>query len=126
MDGPSDDGRYCSVCGTPVRDPDNANAGLCHKHNPNRHAQRAAQQRQRRDGTTAPPVRLTPPQAHRLHAAWTAVVIAENAVRTSPSTETVRALLGALADLHQELDPALAETTAVLRAYPSGAPRRTS
>lgn len=119
-------GRHCAVCGTQLRDPDNANAGLCHRHNPDRTTARAAQQRRRRFGTTAPPIALTSPQAHWLHDAMTAVTIAENGVRRSPNNDTVLALLTALDRLHKELDPALAETTAVLDAYPSGAPRRPS
>ncbi len=108
----------------PVRDPGNADAGLCHEHNPERTASRAAQQRRRRYGTTAPPVRLAPLQAHRLYDAMTAVTAAENAVRSKSNTETVRALLTALAELHDELDPVMDEVRVVLRAYPSGAPRR--
>ena len=119
-------GQPCTECGIPIRDPGNANAGLCHKHNPDRPAARAAQQRRRRYATTAPPIRLTPPEAHWLHAAMVTVTIAENSLRRSPNNETVRAILNALDNLHDELDPALAETTAVLLAYPSGTPRRPS
>ena len=122
--GPFGDGRHCAVCGTPVRDPDNANAGLCHKHNPDRTSARAAQQRQRRYSTTVPPVRLTPPQAHWLHDAMTAVTIAENSLRSSRNNDTVTKLLTALDKLHKELDPTLDEISAVLKAYPSGVPPR--
>ena len=117
-------GQPCTECGIPIRDPGNANAGLCHKHNPDRTAARAAQQRRRRYATTAPPIRLTPPEAHWLHAAMVTVTIAENSLRRSPNNETVLALLAALDSLHRELDPALDEISVVLKAYPSGVPAR--
>jgi len=117
-------GRPCTVCGKPVRDPGNAAVGLCHEHNPERAASRTAQQRHRRHGTTAPPVRFTPAQAHWLYDALVVLTSAENATRAKPDRDTVKALLEALAGLHGELDWVQDEVRSVLKANPAGAPRR--
>ena len=122
--GRPDGGRHCGICGTPVRDPGNANAGLCHRHNPDRTVARAAQQRRRRYGTTAPPIALTPPQAHRFYDAMNTVGNAELAVTRGPTTDTLKVLLAALTELHKEVDPALNEISAVLKAHPAAVPHR--
>lgn len=117
-------GRHCTVCGTPLRDPGNADAGLCHEHNPQRTASRAAQQRKRRHGTTAPPIRFNAPQAHWLYDALVDLTNAENATRKKPNNDTVNALLDALDHLHDEVDWVIDEVRSALKANPSGTPKR--
>lgn len=86
---------------------------------------RAADQRRRRHGTTAPPVAVRPAAAHRLYEAWVAVSLAELPASRAPNLPTlVQALLAALAKLHDELDPLLAPVADTLKLRPSGkAPR---
>lgn len=112
------------MCGTPVRDPANADAGLCHDHNPERTASRTAQQRRRRHGTTAPSITFTPVQAHWLYDALVELTDAENATRSESNNDTVKALLAALAGLHKEVDWVIDEVRSVFKANPSGSPRR--
>lgn len=101
----------------------NLDARLCHEHDPGRVSIRAADQRRRRYGTTAPSVHLPSAEAHWLNDAWNDVAIAENAVLRLPSPPAqVRALLDALARLHDELDPALRPVDQVLKARPSAKP----
>lgn len=110
----------CRVCGTVIRRTARSNLEerLCHEHDVRRREQKSAFQRRARSGTTAPPVALTPGEAHWLCDAWEKVKRAENPLlrRTTADAE-VTALLDALNELHDELDSALGPVHETLQRY---------
>lgn len=110
-----------------MRQPDGGRADetFCHEHEPLRALVRAADQRRRRYGTTAPAVHVRSADAHWLHGAWVEVQVAELAARDVPRPDDrVKALLDALKALHQELDPLLKPVADTLRLRDSGKPPR--
>lgn len=117
--------RTCTVCGRNIRKTDNANLRerLCFEHDRQRREIKSADQRRKRSGTTALPVRLSPIEAHWLLDVWKKVRDAAANVREQdPDDDGVKELLAAVAGLRKELGPALKPVENILDLRPSGKP----